>query len=383
MRWIRPLAIGAVLALLAWPTPAAGQTASGLHVTTPYPAVTVAPGESVTFDIDVAASAWERVDLQLAEVPTGWDAILRGGGFLIGGVFTDAEGTARVELEVRVPTSAEPGSHRIVVLGSSAVGADRLELDLRVSRVEVGGVSLTTDFPRLQGPAGATYRFDLQLSNDTPRDAVFDLRGAGPAGWQVTVKPAGQELATSVEVAAGSSTSLSVEVDPPDQTPAGVYPVVVRAAGGGAVAQAKLAVRIIGNYGLTLTTPDERLNADVAAGKPTEVPLVVVNDGTAPLREVDLSATSPTGWTTEFRPEQIPEIAPGDSARVVAIITPSKDAVAGDYIVTLRATAAETNDEIDLRTTVRTSAAWGLVGVALIVAAIAGLGLLFRRYGRR
>ena len=103
----------------------------------------------------------------------------------------------------------------------------------------------------------------------------------------------------------------------------------------------------------------------------------------APLREVDLSATSPTGWTTEFRPEQIPEIAPGDSARVVAIITPSKDAVAGDYIVTLRATAAETNDEIDLRTTVRTSAAWGLVGVALIVAAIAGLGLLFRRYGRR
>lgn len=383
MRWIRPIVIGVVLGLLVLPAVAVAQTATTLHLTTPYPAVTVAPGEQVSFDLNVAAPPWQRVDLEIVETPAGWDVSLRGGGFLVGGVFTDAEGTAQVRLEAQVPTSAEPGLHRIVVLGTSAAGSDRLELDVRISRVSAGGVSLTTEFPRLQGPAGATYRFDLQLANDTPQDAIFNLAGQGPQGWQVTVKPAGEELATSVEVAAGSSSSLSVEVDPPDGAPAGVYPILVEASGGGLTARAKLAVRIIGNYGVTLTTPDERLNADVAAGEPTEVPLVVVNDGTAPLREVELSATNPTGWTTEFRPETIPEIAPGDSARVVAIITPSKDAVAGDYIVTLRATTAETNDEIDLRTTVRTSAVWGLVGVALILAAIAGLGVLFRRYGHR
>lgn len=383
MRWFRPLALGAVLVLLGWPAPAVGQVASRLHVTTPYPTVTIAPGEEVRFDIDVAAPAWTRVDLRIAEAPEGWDATLRGGGFVVGGVFTDAEGTAQVELQATVPTSARPGTYRISVVGSSTAGTDELDLSLRVSRVERGGVSLTTEFPRLQGPAGATYRFDLELSNDTPRDTVFDLQGAGPPGWQVTVKPAGEELATSVEVEAGGSASLSVEVDPPDQSEAGVYPILVRAAGAGLSAEAKLAVRIIGNYGLTLTTPDERLNVDVGAGRATELPLLVVNDGTAPLREVELSATSPTGWTTEFRPETIPEIAPGDSARVVAVITPSKDAVAGDYVVTLRATAAETNDEVELRATVKTSALWGLVGVLLILTAIAGLGWLFQRYGRR
>lgn len=383
MRWFRPLAIGAALVLLGWPAPAVGQVASRLHVTTPYPAVTVAPGEEVRVDIDVAAPPWTRVDLRIADPPEGWDVTLRGGGFLIGGVFTDAEGTAQVELQTAVPTSARAGTYRISILGSSAAGSDALDLELRVSRVERGGVSLSTEFPRLQGPAGATYRFDLQLANDTPRDAIFDLQGAGPAGWQVTVKPAGEELATSVEVEAGGTASLSVEVDPPDGAEAGIYPILIQASGAGVVAESKLAVRIIGNYGLTLTTPDERLNADVAAGAPTEVPLLVVNDGTAPLREVELSATNPSGWTTEFRPEQVPEIAPGDSARVVAILTPAEEAVAGDYIVTLRATAAETNDEIDLRATVKTSGLWGLVGVALIVAAIAGLGLLFRRYGRR
>lgn len=383
MRWFRPLAIGAALVLLGRPAPAVGQVASRLHVTTPYPSVTVAPGEEVRFDIDVAAPAWTPVDLRIAEAPEGWDATLRGGGFVIGGVFTDAEGVAQVQLQATVPTSARPGTYRISVVGSSPAGTDELELSLRVSKVERGGVSLTTEFPRLQGPAGATYRFDLELRNDTPRDAVFDLQGAGPPGWQVTVKPAGEELATSVEVGAGGSSSLSVEVDPPDQAEAGVYPILVQAAGAGLTTEAKLAVRIIGNYGLTLTTPDERLNADVAAGKPTEVPLVVVNDGTAPLREVELSATNPTGWTTEFRPETIPEIAPGDSARVVAVITPSEDAVAGDYVVTLRATSAETNDEVELRTTVKTSGLWGLVGVLLILAAVAGLGWLFQRYGRR
>lgn len=383
MRWFRPLAIGAALVLLGRPAPAVGQVASRLHVTTPYPSVTVAPGEEVRFDIDVAAPAWTPVDLRIAEAPEGWDATLRGGGFVIGGVFTDAEGVAQVQLQATVPTSARPGTYRISVVGSSPAGTDELELSLRVSKVERGGVSLTTEFPRLQGPAGATYRFDLELRNDTPRDAVFDLQGAGPPGWQVTVKPAGEELATSVDVEAGGSSSLSVEVDPPDQAEAGVYPILVQAAGAGLTAEAKLAVRIIGNYGLTLTTPDERLNADVAAGKPTEVPLVVVNDGTAPLREVELSATNPTGWTTEFRPETIPEIAPGDSARVVAVITPSEDAVAGDYVVTLRATSAETNDEVELRTTVKTSGLWGLVGVLLILAAVAGLGWLFQRYGRR
>jgi uncharacterized membrane protein len=223
----------------------------------------------------------------------------------------------------------------------------------------------------------------VQLSNDTPREAIFDLQGAGPPGWQVTVKPTGQELATSVEVGPGQSQGLTVEVDPADQAGAGAYPIRIRAAGGGQSVETELVVRIIGSFAISVSTPDERLNADVSAGDPTEVPIVVINDGSTPLREIDLEATPPTGWKVEFRPSTIPEALPGETARAVAIITPAEDAVAGDYIVTIRAGTAETSDQIDLRTTVRTSPLWGFVGAGLIVLALGGLSLLFRRFGRR
>jgi uncharacterized membrane protein len=381
MRAIRLLVMGSFI--LGWVPATALAQAAGLVLTTPFPSVAVAPGERVTFDLSVHAPGRQRVDLEVERVPRGWDAVLRGSGFVIGGVFSDPDDPPGVTLEVTVPDAASPGMYRVVVTGSSTTGTDELPIDIRIADVAAGGVGLTAEFPRLQGPADASYQFSLQLGNDTPRSTVFDLEGAGPPGWQVTVKPSTEELASSVEVEAGQSASLTVEVDPPDQTPAGAYPIRVRASGGGEGAETELTVRIIGNFAMTVTTPDERLNADVSAGSPAEVQIVVRNDGSAPLHEVQLSATSPRDWEVTFRPESIPEIAPGESVRAVAIVTPSDEAVAGDYIVTLSARTAETSSEVDLRTTVRTSAVWGVFGAALIVAAVAGLGVLFRRYGRR
>jgi uncharacterized membrane protein len=382
MRAIRLFVAGAVLCVVGAAVPATAQV-SGLDVTTPFPSVAVSPGDVVTFQILVDAPGRQRVDLSVASLPAGWDALLRGGGFVVGGVYTDPSQPPEVELEVSVPDSAKPGVHRVLVEGSSAVGSDELVLDLRVSRLEAGQVSLAAEFPQLQGSADATYSFDVELSNDTPRETVFQLEGAGPPGWQVTVKPAGQEQASSVEVAPGEATSLTVEVDPADQAGAGAYPIGVRASGGGATAETELAVRIVGTFTLTVTTPDERLNATVSAGEPTQVPIVIRNDGSAPLRDVELRATPPSGWDVTFRPGSIPEIPPGETARAFAVVTAADEAVAGDYVVTITAQTAETSHQIDLRTTVRTSLAWGVVGGGLIAAALVGLGLVFRRFGRR
>ncbi len=151
----------------------------------------------------------------------------------------------------------------------------------------------------------------------------------------------------------------------------------------GGVFRAELAVEITGTYAMTLTTPDQRLNVEARAGEPSELALVVVNDGSAPLLDVDLSATPPRGWEVTFAPERIDRIEPGETAEVVATVTPAEDAITGDYRITLRARTAETSDQIEVRATVETSAVWGLVGVGVILVALAGLGAVFRRYGRR
>ena len=77
------------------------------------------------------------------------------------------------------------------------------------------------------------------------------------------------------------------------------------------------------------------------------------------------------------------DVAPGEEAQVTARITPTSDALAGDYVVTFRASTQEANASEDIRVTIETSLTWALVGIALIVATLAGLGWVFSRYGRR
>ena len=65
--------------------------------------------------------------------------------------------------------------------------------------------------------------------------------------------------------------------------PAGLYDLRVTARGGGVDAETLLQVQITGSFDMQLTTPDQRLNADVTAGQPTQFPVVVFNTGSADL----------------------------------------------------------------------------------------------------
>lgn len=354
-----------------------------VNLVTPYLGVAVEPGETASFTLDVTAPRGEVVELEVADLPDGWSADIRGGGFVVDRVMVDAGLSHNLKLEVDVPESATEGKYQVTVVAAGEVSTDRLVLDLMVAQTVGGGVSLDAEFPALRGPSDVEFSFNLELTNETPEEVQFGLQGEGPSGWQVTARPSGQTRASSVTVAAGSSERVTVEVDPPDFTPAGTYSVLVRAAGGGETAATELTVEITGNYELALVTPDERLNLDVEAGQATELPLVVVNEGTAPLTDVSLSATSPRGWEVTFAPESLDRIEPGASAEVTATITPSGEAIAGDYRLTLRTTVAETSDSVELRATVKTSGIWGLVGVGVIAVALSALAAVFRRFGRR
>jgi uncharacterized membrane protein len=379
MRVIRYVTVVGAVALVAALVPFPSVAQVGVEISTPYPAVAVGAGETVSFDLVVTASDRQRVDLAVTRKPSGWTTTLRGGGFIIDGVFTKPGDPPDVQLEVQVPADEGRGRYLVVV----RAGSDSLELDLRVAAGTGGGVELTTEFPSLRGTSTDTFPFDLQLANSTPRETRFSLETVGPEGWVIDARPSGQQQASTVTVAGGSTAGITVNVDPPDDTEAGDYVIGVRAVGSGTMAQIELGVQITGNFALTLTTPDERLNADVSAGGPTDVELVLINDGTAPLSGITLSATPPGDWDVAFSPEVVDLLPPAGSANVVATVTPSGDALAGDYVVTFSASAPEVTADVDLRTTVKTSSLWGVVGILLIVSALAGLGWVFRRYGRR
>lgn len=382
----RVAAISATLVLLVTvaAVPAAAQAADDVDVVTDYPTVSVEPGERVTLDVDVFSTPAAPVELEIAGVPEGWDSSLRGGGFVVGGVFADPEDPPRVELETTVPDEVEPGTYTMDITATADNGvSDTLTVELVVQEGVSGEPTLSAEFPTLRGAADTTFSYDLELDNPTPREQTFALEATGPQGWQVTATPAGEEAAATLTVPAGQSERVSVEAEPPPEATAGSYPIGVRATGGEQPVEIELTAEITGTYDLVLSTPDERLSLEASPGDQTETTMLVRNEGSAPVQDVNLQASPPSGWEAAFSPEALETVPPGEAAEVTLAVTPSEDAVVGDYRISTSASASQTSDDVELRTSVETPGTWGVVGVALIVAALGALGGVFRIFGRR
>ena len=106
-----------------------------------------------------------------------------------------------------------------------------------------------------------------------------------------------------------------------------------------ATAEQRVTLQISGQGKLALSTKDGRLSGDATVGKTSNYTLVVSNDGTAPLEDVEMSGTVPTNWKVEFNPKNIASLAAGDKKEVEAVVTPSDKAIAGDYVASFRAGA--------------------------------------------
>jgi uncharacterized membrane protein len=354
-----------------------------ISVATPFVGVSLKPGDTASFPIEVGGPAASHVELTLDELPDGWQGRIQGGGFVVNEVLLDQTGRVSVDLSIDIPAEAAEGTYGLALVAEGNSGSDRLDLSITVAVTAGGEVTLSTEFPILTGASESTYKFNLQLDNGTPQDIQFGLTAEGPSGWQIEIRPAGESRAATVTVGGGESTSISVDVDPPDTAPAGRYVVVARADGRSQSASVDLGIEITGRFDADMATTSGVLNLEVNAGQPADLGLIVVNTGSAPLLGMSLSASPPSGWDVDFAPAFIDLIAPGDSVPVAATIIPADNAINGDYVLTLNADTAEVRATTEIRATVETSAAWGVVGVGVIVMALVGLTLVFRHYGRR
>jgi uncharacterized membrane protein len=373
----------AVLALVASvPSVAADD---GLEVTTPFPAVVVAPGSEVSLDLTVSSIRRADVDLGLEGVPTGWTASLLGGGFVVDGVSVSPNTDGEVRLDIDVPADATAGAATMRVVAEGGGARDVLPISVRVNEEAAGDISLTTTTPTLTGATDADFSFDLEFSNDTAQDVTVSVAATGEPGWDVSAELTGEDQAASAVVEAGATQNVNVTATAPADAPAGIYPIQVTATAGDRTATADLGIEITGSYSMTLSTPNDVLSASGSAGSPTSQAFEITNTGTAPLTEVALTASPPTNWEVTFDPETLPTIEPGQVGTITASIVPSSEAVAGDYVLTVDAAAAESGatDEAQIRFTVETSPIWAFVGLAIIALILGGLFYVFRTYGRR
>lgn len=384
--YVKHLICAILLFLLMLPTPVSA--AEGIVLSTTYPGITANPGETVTFSVRVSneGSQDRIVQLRLDEFPEGWKVSLEGQGRPIHQVYVKRDSYENVNLKAEIPETVESGDYTITLSGLRGNNLlDSLKMNVKISLEPAGEDKLKAEYSELTGPADATYNFRLELTNNGSSEQVYSLGADVPAGWKVAFKPSGesQEVA-SIPVKEGETKGINVSITPAVNVEAGEYTIPVYAASSAGRVVEELKIIISGTYRMEFTTPSGRLSTDVVAGKSKKISMQLENEGSAPLSNVKLSASStPDNWTVEFEPETVDYLEPGGIAEVTATITADGKAIAGDYVLTMRASAKETTDSTTFRVTVKTSTLWGVVGIALVVLVGAGLYWVFRTYGRR
>jgi uncharacterized membrane protein len=376
--------IGAPSALAQQDPPSAAP--QSLTLFTLYPAQEIAIGENVSLDLRLrGGSALQMVRLSVQDLPKDWTATFRGGGKVIQAAYVDpqAKDDTTVQLSIQLPKDVVANTYRFLLLASGEKDSARLPIELTVKEKLPPSLAFDVELPTIQGAPDSTFTYNATLKNDGDEDLTVSLLAKAPQGFQVDFKLAGQEV-TSMPLPANQSKSLSVEAKAFGQLRAGPYQFDVQAQADQAQAVTTLVADVIGQSNLSLTAPDDRLSGQAYAGSQTPFTLILQNTGSAPVRNVKLSASAPSGWSVTFAPEQIPEVPSGQQFEVTANVKPTDQAVAGDYMVTMTAQPQDgASKSAEFRITVLTSTLWGIVGVGLIAVAVVVVGLAVMRFGRR
>jgi uncharacterized repeat protein (TIGR01451 family) len=359
----------------------------GLFLLTDYPSQTVRAGEVTTIRVTVnnAGLLPQPLALALNGVPAGWKADLLGGGQPVAAVMAGVNQDVVVQLRVEVPKNAPPGSQTVVLTARSQMGQQAsLPLTLTVGTETPARLSLKSRLPSLRGTPRSAFEYTLTVGNDSGKDLTVGLAAQGPANFQSSFTEGyGSNEISAIPIEAGQTKDIKLKVTPPRDVRAGDYPVLVKVAAEGATAEMRVIPQVSGQGRLALSTRDGRLSGEGEIGKTSTYTLVLANDGTAPVDEVELSGTVPANWKIEFNPKSIASIAPGDKKEVQVLVTPADKAIAGDYMASFRAAARGEQASADFRITVTTSTLWGIVGIGIIAVALLVLLGAVARFGRR
>jgi len=358
--------------------------APSLILFTRYPAQMAELGETVTMDLTLRATGQSQiVRLDVQEAPEGWTVSFRGGGDTIQAVYVEPGTDASASVRLEPPSNPSAGTFRFVILARGEGLEAKLPIELTVKEKLPPKLTLETDLPTVMGTPNTTFRYNVTLKNEGDEDLTVNLQADAPKGFRVSFKLTGNEV-TSLPLKANRSERLSIEAEPFSDIPAGKYPFTILAQGSEAQATLALTAEVTGRPDLSVTAPDGRLSGQAYAGRETPLKIIVQNTGSAPARNVEMSASQPSGWSVEFEPREIAEIPAGQQIEVTTKIRPAEKAVAGDYMITIRARPKDSSTEsAEFRITVLTSTLWGVIGVAVIAVAVLVVGLAVVRFGRR
>jgi uncharacterized membrane protein len=357
------------------------QTTDSLELYTPYTKITVSPGKSVSYSIDLInkGNKIRNENISVTNIPRTWNYSLTAGGYDISKLAILPGEKKTLSLNIDVPFQVKKGTYQFYAKAGNDIV---LPLEINVATAGSNETQLSCDQKNMEGTSSSTFTFKAILRNQTSTNQQYALMADAPRGWTVLIKPNYQQ-ATSTEVDANSTKDITYEVKPPSTVEAGKYKIPVKAVSGSTSADLEFEVVITGSYEMVLNTPSGLVSAKITAGEEKKVELIVNNTGSVALENIELNASKPKNWEVTFDPKKIEKVMPGQSEKVYATITADKKAIPGDYVTNINARTPETNSSVSFRISVKTPMLMGWLGIFVIVAALAGVFYLFKKFGRR
>ncbi|MFC1916157.1 NEW3 domain-containing protein [Chloroflexota bacterium] len=299
--------------------------------------------------------------------------------------------------EIGVPFDTEAGDY-MVSLSASGEQASVEEIDIRVTVKELireERIEVKAAHSRLEAIAGAEFAFEVEFRY-TPTEVLargdnsFDLVTTAPQGWEIYMTPPYEK---DKHISAITITGASMYGDKtrvvarapfwPLPEP-GEYKITLEAVSGDLRESVELTAVITARYDLIVLPAGERYNTTATAGRDNNFSLQLGNLGTDTIDNINFSSDKPEGWTIDFKPEKVDSLKAIDSQTVDINIKPPPETIAGDYVITVRASGAQaTSPPLEIRVTVETPTVWGWVGVGIVVIVIVGLVVIFMRFSRR
>lgn len=353
----------------------------GVVLYTPYTKISVSPGESIDYSIEVINKSDQLFDeeIRVSGIPGSWSYSLKSGAYSVSKIAVLSGDKKILSLKVDVPYQVNKGSYSFRVTAGDSV---MLPLIITVTEKGSSETEFTTNQSNMQGNASSTFSFRANLKNRTAEKQLYALMADIPRGWDITFK-ADYKPVTSVEMEANTAKEINIDIKPSGQVKAGTYKIPVRAVTSSTSANLGLEAVVTGSYEMVLTTPTGLVSTNITAGGEKKLQLVIRNTGSSELTGIEMKSSVPSRWEVLFDPVKIDKLLPGNEATVYATIHADKKAIPGDYVANLEAKNPETTSKVSFRVMVKTPVIWGWIGVMVILAALGGVLFLFRKFGRR
>lgn len=331
----------------------------------------------------VNPTSWKASMSYNVDAPEGWDvSLLDLKDRPVFAVSLDPGARFEGFLSIKPPQNVGDGvySVKLETCMGNICQTDTLRIRVKTSSDELVFASV---YASASTYPGQEARFRLELSNTGITGTLVEIRVEGlPENYTYSFVDENGNVFRDMFVDAGETRTFFLIVRPPRDEGPKSFSFKVTGVGSSSSSTARLTLTVLGRYELKITT--ENFYVEGFPGDLLTFKLEVENSGQSSIKYARLRAGDlPEGWKATVEPVEFTKIAPGERRAFRVRISVPGDAKVGDYYIRLELDTDMSGEARLLHVAVRQRSETIYVGVGIILAVLAGLALVFWRFGRR